>query len=117
MQAGFAYRQPLYHSLICPVGSEKRVQGVVARSDEGGEVNEELAVDVEEHEEEVEGGYTENGVYLGYRCLPLEVGEGGVVGELEQANVSHAAFRMANAKMKLRGFCNSSSLPLCRALR
>jgi hypothetical protein len=51
---GNIYREPL--CVIDLAGTEQGLQGVVSRNDEAGEVDEELAADVEEDEEKVETG-------------------------------------------------------------
>lgn len=56
--------------LVC---AEQGVHGVVARQNEAGEVDEEFTPNVEEHQEEVESGQTENSVDLGDAGLPFEV--------------------------------------------
>lgn len=73
-------RQPL--SVIDLAGAEQGIERVVAGNDEAGNVDEELAGNVEEDEEEVEAGETEDGVDLGDRRLLLKVVEGGVFGQL-----------------------------------
>jgi hypothetical protein len=77
-----------YLCVIDLAGAEQSVQRVVAGNDESGNVDEELASNVEEDEEEVETGKTENGVDLGHGGLLLEVVEGGVLGQLEHAGAS-----------------------------
>lgn len=64
-------------------GEESR-QRVVARDDEASEVGEELAAEVEDDEEEVQGGEADGGVGLGDTGLLLKVVEGGVLGELQR---------------------------------
>jgi hypothetical protein len=84
------------HLSVIGLGSgEQSVQGVVAGDDESSNVNEELAGNVEEDEEEVEAGETEDSVGLGDRGLLLEVVEGGVLGKLDNTAVSeeHSAMR------------------------
>lgn len=58
------------------------MQRVVARDDEAGDVGQELAAEVEDDEEEVQGDKTNDGVDLGDRGLLLEVVESRVLGEL-----------------------------------
>lgn len=72
--------QPL--GVIFLVGREKGPQGVVPRDDEASEVGEELTTEVEDDEEEIEGGEADDGVGLGNASRLLEVIEGGVLGEL-----------------------------------
>jgi hypothetical protein len=64
--------------------AEQGVERVVAGNDEAGNVDEEGAADVEEDQEEVDANKAENGVDLGDRRLPLQVVEGGVLGQLER---------------------------------
>lgn len=61
---------------------EQSLQRVVARDDEAGDVGQELAAEVEDDEEEVQGDKTNDGVDLGDRGLLLEVVESRVLGEL-----------------------------------
>ena len=62
---------------------EEGLERVVAGDEEAGKVDEELASDVEEDEEEVEGAETEDDVDLGDGALLLKVVEGRVLGQLE----------------------------------
>lgn len=71
-----------YLSVVDFAGAEERIQRVVARNDETGNVDEELAGNVEEDEEEVQAGETENSIDLGDGGLLLEVVEGGVFGQI-----------------------------------
>jgi hypothetical protein len=73
--------------------AEQGIQGVVAGDNESGNVDEELAGNVEEDEEEVQASETENGVDLGYRGLLLKVVEGGVLGQLDNKIVSTTVHR------------------------
>lgn len=59
---------------------------VISRNQETGKVNQELAGNVEEDEEEVDSYETEDGVDLGDRGLSLEVVEKRVLGELQKIN-------------------------------
>lgn len=68
--------------------AEQRREGVVAGDEEAGGVDEELASDVEEDEEEVEGSETQYDVDLGDGRLLLEVVEGGVFRQLEHTSLS-----------------------------
>jgi hypothetical protein len=77
-----------YLSVIDLASGEQSVQGVVAGDDESSNVDKELASNVEEDEEEVEAGETEDSVGLGDGGLLLEVVEGGVLGELHDSAVS-----------------------------
>jgi hypothetical protein len=84
-----------YLSVIDLASGEQGVQGVVAGDDESSNVDKELASNVEEDEEEVEAGKTEDSVGLGDGGLLLEVVEGGVLGELDDGAVSeeHSVIR------------------------
>jgi hypothetical protein len=84
-----------YLSVIDLASGEQGVQGVVAGDDESSNVDKELASNVEEDEEEVEAGKTEDSVGLGDGGLLLEVVEGGVLGELDDTAVSeeHSVIR------------------------
>lgn len=77
------YRQPL--GVVGGAGSEQGVQRVVAGNDKSSKVGEQLAAEVEDDEEEVEGGEADDGVGLGDTGLLLKVVEGGVLGELWEA--------------------------------
>lgn len=61
---------------------EQSLERVVTRDDEASKVDKELASDVEEDEEEVEGTETEDDVDLGDGALLLKVVEGRVLGQL-----------------------------------
>ena len=61
---------------------EESLERVVAGDEEASKVDEELASNVEEDEEEVEGTETEDDVDLGDGALLLEVVEGRVLGQL-----------------------------------
>ena len=80
------YCQPL--SVVNLACREEGVQRVVTRDDESGNVDKELSSNVEEDEEEVEAGKTEDHVYLGHGGLLLKVVEGGVFGQLEDNTIS-----------------------------
>lgn len=74
------YGQPL--SVISLARCEQSFERVVARDDETSQVGQELAGKVEDDEEEVEGGHTNDGVGLGHTGLLLQVVEGWVLGKL-----------------------------------
>ena len=61
---------------------EESLERVVAGNEEASKVDEELASNVEENEEEVEGTETEDDVDLGDGALLLKVVEGRVLGQL-----------------------------------
>jgi hypothetical protein len=61
---------------------EQSLERVVTGNEETSKVDEELASDVEEDEEEVEGTETEDDVDLGDGALLLKVVEGRVLGQL-----------------------------------
>jgi len=61
---------------------EESLERVVAGDEEASKVDEELASNVEEDEEEVEGTETEDDVDLGDGALLLKVVEGRVLGQL-----------------------------------
>lgn len=75
-----------YLSVICGTSSKQRMKRVISRNQETGKVNQELAGNVEEDEEEVDSYETEDGVDLGDRGLSLEVVEKRVLGELQKIN-------------------------------
>jgi hypothetical protein len=70
-------------SVINLAGAEQGVQRVVAGDDKASNVDKELASNVEEDEEEVQAGETQDGVGLGDGGLLLEVVEGGVLAKLQ----------------------------------
>lgn len=72
----------IYLSVVCGGGAEQSLDRKVARDDEASHVDEELAGDVEENEEEVQGANTKDGVHLGHRGLLLKVVENRVLGKL-----------------------------------
>ncbi len=74
------YGQPL-RIVILGIGEEGS-EGVVSGNDEAGKVGEELATEVEDDEEEVKGADTDDGIGLGNADLPLQVVEGGILGQL-----------------------------------
>lgn len=76
----WTYGQPL--GVVLLVRSEQGIDGVVARDNETGKVGQELTTEVEDDEEEVEGGDADDGVRLGDVGLLLEVVQGGVLGQL-----------------------------------
>lgn len=65
-------------SVIRLARSKQGMKRVIARNQESGEINQELASNVEEDEEEVDSHQTEDGVHLGDRSLSFEVVEEGV---------------------------------------
>jgi hypothetical protein len=69
-------------------GTEQGVERVVAGDDESSNVDEKLAGNVEENQEEVEADEAEDGVDLGDGGLLLKVVEGGVLGQLDCNTVS-----------------------------
>jgi hypothetical protein len=84
-----------YLSVVDLAGAEEGVQRVVARDNEAGNVDEELAGDVEEDEEEVQAGETEDGIDLGDRRLSLQVVEDGELGQLHHATLLATTFNDA----------------------
>ena len=78
-----SHSQPL--SVILARGGEQSVHGVVAWDDKAGHVGEKLATEVEDDEEEVESGEADEGVGLGDTALLLEVAQGGVLAQLQDA--------------------------------
>lgn len=80
MQQSSTHGQPL--RVIARLAREQGLERVVGRDDESGGVDEELAGDVEEDEEEVEGAEAEDDVDLGHVGLLLELLQLRVLGEL-----------------------------------
>jgi len=64
--------------------AEQSSQGVVARNDEAGKVGQQLAAQVENDKEEVEGDEADDCVDLGNGSLLLEVGESWVLSQLRK---------------------------------
>jgi hypothetical protein len=62
--------------------AEQRIERVIARNDEACEIDEKLAANVEEDEEEIESDEAEESVDLGNAGLLLEIVESWVLGEL-----------------------------------
>ncbi len=77
------YSQPL--SIVSGAGSEQGIQRVVAGNDEASQIGEELATEVEDNEEEVEGAQADNSIRLGDTSLLLKIVQGGVLGELRNS--------------------------------
>ena len=71
-----------YLSIIGLAGREQSVHGIVSGEQEASKVDEELAGDVEEDEEEVDSDETEEGIDFRDGRLLLEVVESWVLGEL-----------------------------------
>lgn len=74
------YSEPL--GVIRLPGRKQRLEGVVGRKREAGSVDQELAGDVEEDEEEVEGAEAEDNVDLGHTRLGFQFVEVVVLAEL-----------------------------------
>jgi hypothetical protein len=83
-------------------GAEQGVERVVAGDDESSNVDEELASNVEEDEEEVEADEAEDGVDLGNGGLLLKVVEGGVLGQLDHSTVSARAYQNIGSEALLQ---------------
>lgn len=79
--------QPLGVIRLCR--GEQGLERVVAGNDKAGNVDEQLAGNVEEDEEEVEGTEAKDEVDLGDGGLLLKVGEDGVLGQLETVSLCH----------------------------
>jgi hypothetical protein len=69
-------------SVIRGARSEEGLERVVTGEEETGEVNEELASDVEENEEEVDADETQDDIDLGDVGLALQVVQNWVLGKL-----------------------------------
>jgi hypothetical protein len=74
-------------SIICLVGSKQRTERIVSGDNEAGDVGQELAAEVEDDQEEVQGAEAKHSIGLGNRRLPLKVVESGVLGELRHRSV------------------------------
>jgi hypothetical protein len=68
-----------YLSIIGLAGAKQSFQRIVSGNDEASKVDEELASNVEEDEEEIQGEKTEDDIDFGYRRLALEVVEGRIL--------------------------------------
>jgi hypothetical protein len=89
-------RNKTYLSIISGSGGKQRMERVVRWDSESSGVDEELASDVEEDEEEVDGSETEDNVNLGDGSLALEIVKHWVLGELymgEELDESHDEVR------------------------
>lgn len=75
------YSQPL--RVVILVIGEESIQRIVARQDKASKVCEELATEVEDDEEKVQGGQADDCVRLGNTSALLKVVQGGVLGQLE----------------------------------
>lgn len=84
-----AYRKPL--DVIGGRDGKQSLEGVVGWQGKAGGVDEELAANVEEDEEEVEHGQTQDDVDLGHAGLLLEVVEGGILGQLPASGSAECA--------------------------
>lgn len=72
-----------YLGVILGARGEERLEGVVTGNQETGKVDEELASNVKEDQEEVDSDKAEDDIDLGDIGLTLKVGEDGVLGELQ----------------------------------
>jgi hypothetical protein len=77
-----------YLGVILLIVGEERLQRIVPRDDEPGGIDKELAGDVEEDQEEVDGDETEEGIDLRDRSLLLEVVEQRILGELQSISAT-----------------------------
>lgn len=75
-------------SIISLACAEQSIERIIAWDDETGEVDEEFSSNVEEDEEEINGGDAEESIHLGNGCLLLKVIERRVFGKLHENNVS-----------------------------
>ena len=78
-----------YLSVIGFAGAEQSLQRVVARDDEPSHIDEKLAGNVKENEEEVDADEAEESVDFGNGCLLLKVVEHRVLGQLERIMHQH----------------------------
>jgi len=79
-RVNYPVRQPL--SIIASAGAEQRIERVVGWQDEAGNVDQELAGNVEEDEEEIESSKAKDGIDLGNRGLLLKILEHRILGQL-----------------------------------
>lgn len=89
--------QPL--CVIRLANAEERFERIVSGNDETCNVDEKLATDVEEDEEEVQGPKAQNHVHLGDRRLLLKILERGIFGKLH----SRISARTANLRIANNG--------------
>jgi len=73
-----------YLSIIDLACAEQSIQRVIPWDDKSSDVDQELASNVEEYEEEVHCGQPQKGVHFGDRCLFLKIVEDGILGELQE---------------------------------
>jgi hypothetical protein len=77
--------------IVCLARREQGSKGVVTRQEEAGGIDQELAGDIKEDEEEIEGAEAEDNVDLGHRGLLLDVVEHRVFRQLEPRwHISHS---------------------------
>lgn len=105
------YCQPL--SVVNLACREEGIQRVVAGDDESSNVDKELSGNVEEDEEEVETGKTENHVDLGNGGLLLKVVEGGVFGQLEDGIISTDDLNIRTPQLVVRARRRCCVLATC----
>lgn len=93
-------RQPgkSHLSVIRGSGGEESLKRVVAGEEETGKVDEELASDVEENQEEVHSSQTQDHVDLGNGGLSLKVVEHRVLGQLSQNVSPNERWEIASAR-------------------
>lgn len=72
-----------YLSVIDLACAEQSIQRVIPWDDKPSNVDEELASNVEEYEEEVDRSQPQKGVHFGDSCLFLKIVEGGILGKLQ----------------------------------
>ena len=70
-------------SIIDLTGGEQRIKRVVSRNQEPREINEELAGDVKEDQEEIDSNKAEEGIDLRDRGLLFQIVQGRVLGKLQ----------------------------------
>ena len=103
-------RSGTHLSIINFAGREQGRQRVVAGNDKTSDVNEELAGDVKEDQEEVKCRDTQNSVDLGHRRLLLEIVESGVFRQLGAHKVVSDMFSVLMIMRQLHRASQSSTL-------
>lgn len=81
--AGKSLQKLSYLGVVLGARGEERLQGVVTGDQETSKVDEELARDVKEDQEEVDSNKAQDDIDLGDIGLTLKVGKDRVLGELQ----------------------------------
>ena len=94
-------------SIIGFACAEQSLERIIARDDESGEVDEELSSNVEEDEEEIDGGDAEESVHLRDGGLLLKIVQRRVFGKLRRSNVSMSKNQVLESFPQLSVVCRA----------